>query len=99
MDNFALDKKTIFTKEENEYVLNRVLTQGEKTDRSTHSFPAEAMKGFVSEGSNLLLLRLMVKKGVPGSFQAISFDSDGNLCRSPYVSVVHVYYHVGRNLY
>lgn len=88
LDNYALDKKTLFSKENDEYVLNRVITQGEKTERSSHTFPQDAMKGFISEGSNLLLMRLMVKKGLPAAFQAISFDSDGNLCKSPYVSLL-----------
>lgn len=87
LDNFALDKKTIITKEAEGYQVNRVVSQGEKVERSAHTFPLEVMKGFISEGSNLLLLRLMVIKGLPAGFQAISFDSDGNLCRSPYVSL------------
>lgn len=86
LDNFVLDKKTILTKVGGEYQLNRVVSQGEKIDRTSNTFPEEAMRGFISEGSNLLLSRLLIKKGLPSSFQAISFDSDGNLCKSPYVS-------------
>lgn len=81
----ALDKKTILTKHNDEYQLNRVVSQGEKTDRTNHTYPVAAMRGFISEGSNLLLSRLLVKKGLPSGFQAISFDSDANLCKSPYV--------------
>ena len=37
-------------------------------------------------GSNLLLQRLLIKKGIPDAgYQLISFDSDSNLCSVTYV--------------
>ncbi|XP_067932140.1 ciliogenesis-associated TTC17-interacting protein-like [Watersipora subatra] len=87
LDNLALDKKTTLFKDEGGYQVSRVISQGERVERSNHTYPLNAMKGFISEGSNLLLLRLMVTKGLPSGFQAISFDSDGNLCKSPYTSL------------
>ena len=41
---------------------------------------------FFLTGSNLLLHRLLIEKGVPENFQLISFDSDTNLCPAVYVS-------------
>ena len=86
LDNFMLDKKTTIFRDADGYQVSRVVSQADRVDRSNQTYPLDAMKGFISEGSNLLLLRLMVIKGLPSGFQAISFDSDGNLCRSPYVS-------------
>lgn len=88
MENHSLDKKTTLTKTETEYQLSRVVSQGEKTERSSHTYPFDAMKGFISEGSNLLLCRLLVSKGLPDNFEAVSFDSDANLCKSPYVGLL-----------
>ena len=39
------------------------------------------------KGSNLLLQRLLVKKGLPEDFQLISLDSDANLRSVVYVSL------------
>lgn len=41
-------------------------------------------------GSNLLLHRLFVEKGIPESLQLISFDSDTNLCPAIYVSITFI---------
>lgn len=40
---------------------------------------------FWPTGSNLLLHRLFIEKGIPASLQMISFDSDTNLCPAIYV--------------
>lgn len=84
LENHALDKKTFVVMQGNEYVVTRVVTQGEQAQRTVTVFSKENMKGFISEGSNLLLLRLLVKKGVPDDFQLISFDADANLCATTY---------------
>ena len=88
LENHSLDKKTILTKVDGEYQVNKVITQGDKVDRFSLTFAESDMKGFISEGSNLLLMRLLITKGTPTGFTAISFDSDTNLCRSPYVSYI-----------
>ena len=47
---------------------------------------------FHSTGSNLLLQRLLVKKGFAEPFQLLSFDSETNLCPVVYVSKWDVVY-------
>ena len=39
-------------------------------------------------GSNLILERVMVKKGIPDNMDFLSFDSEANLCRAKYVSQI-----------
>jgi hypothetical protein len=41
---------------------------------------------FNFSGSNLLLHRLLIEKGIPDNLQFLSFDSDTNLCSVIYVS-------------
>lgn len=88
LDNHPLDRKTYLVKQGEEYVINRVVSQGEETTRTASTIPAENMTSFISEGSNLLLQRLLVKKqGFAEPFQLLSFDSDANLCPVIYRSL------------
>lgn len=84
LENCPLDRKTFIVRQDDDFVINRVITQGEDIQRSSKTVHSDTMKGFISEGSNLLLHRLLIEKGVPDNFQLISFDSDTNLCPAIY---------------
>lgn len=84
LENCPLDRKTSIVKQENDYIINRVIIQGEDIQRSSKTVNIPSMNGFVSEGSNLLLHRLLIEKGIPDNLQMISFDSDINLCPAIY---------------
>ncbi|XP_052817813.1 ciliogenesis-associated TTC17-interacting protein-like [Mya arenaria] len=85
LENCPLDRKTFIVRQEDgDYVVNRVITQGEDIQRSSKTVKTDVMKGFISEGSNLMLHRLFIEKGIPDSLQLISFDSDTNLCPAIY---------------
>lgn len=84
LDNCPLDRKTFMVRHSDGYTINRVITQGEDVQRTTKNLPAEQMKGFISEGSNLLLHRLLIEKSMEGELQFISFDSETNLCPAIY---------------
>ena len=54
--------------------------------------PSPAVMGsicfsFPFSGSNLLLQRIMAKKGVPSDLTFVAFDSTTSLCTSSYVSL------------
>jgi hypothetical protein len=80
LDNCPLDRKTFLVRASDHYTINRVITQGKDVQRITKTVPVEQMRGFISEGSNLLLHRLLIEKPVEDDLQFISFDSDSNLC-------------------
>ena len=48
-------------------------------------FNNDILLPFFFLGSNLILERLMVKKGIPENMEFLSFDSEANLCRATYV--------------
>ena len=50
LENHPLDRKTIISQQEDDYVINRVITQGDDVQRSSRSITLENMQGFVSEG-------------------------------------------------
>lgn len=84
LENCPLDRKTFIVQQDGDFVINRVITQGEDIQRSSRTVSQNEMKGFISEGSNLLLHRIFIEKGVPDNLQLISFDSDTNLCPAIY---------------
>ena len=51
LENHPLDRKTIISQQEDDYVINRVITQGDDVQRSSRSITLENMQGFVSEGT------------------------------------------------
>ncbi|KAK2170694.1 hypothetical protein LSH36_1g17002 [Paralvinella palmiformis] len=87
LDNHPLDRKTFIVQSDGLYTINRIITQGEDVQRSSTTFRKEDMKGFVSEGSNLLLQRLLIKRGMPDNFQLTSLDSNASLCPVTYRSL------------
>lgn len=63
LQNHPLDRKTFIVKQEGEYVVNRVITQGEDVQRSVQTFKAQNMQGFISEGIvHYHLQQLFLKK-------------------------------------
>lgn len=85
LENCPLDRKTFIVLQEEDYVINRVITQGEDIQRSAKTIELSKMRGFISEGSNLLLHRLLVEKNFHSDdFQLLSFDSDTNICAAVY---------------
>ena len=50
LENHPLDRKTFIVRQENEYVVNRVITQGDDVQRSASTYQLKDMEGFISEG-------------------------------------------------
>ena len=50
LENHPLDRKTFIVRQEEDYVINRVITQGEDVQRSTQTVKTDTIFGFVSEG-------------------------------------------------
>ncbi|XP_038044713.1 ciliogenesis-associated TTC17-interacting protein-like isoform X1 [Patiria miniata] len=89
LEDHHLDKKTFLTLQDGHYIVNKVVMQGEQVQRTAQTYGLNSMKGFISEGSNLLLERVMAKKGIPDNMCFLSFDSEANLCCATYVSCFH----------
>lgn len=80
-----LDKKTLLLlNEDGIYSVKKTVSQGEETQRTEMFYSKDQLKGFISEGANLLLQRIMVKRGIPEDMKFIAFDSTTNLCESSY---------------
>uniref|UniRef100_A0A8C1GBL3 Ciliogenesis-associated TTC17-interacting protein n=2 Tax=Cyprinus carpio TaxID=7962 RepID=A0A8C1GBL3_CYPCA len=66
-------------------VLNRIISEKEGVKTQTHTFPLSSLKGFVSEASNLMILRILARqKSVPENMTFLLFDADTALSKSVY---------------
>ncbi|XP_042615116.1 ciliogenesis-associated TTC17-interacting protein-like, partial [Cyprinus carpio] len=88
--NFKLQKQTVdrkvhIVKQDDQLVLNRIISEKEGVKTQTHTFPLSSLKGFVSEASNLMILRILARqKSVPENMTFLLFDADTALSKSVY---------------
>ncbi|XP_078260482.1 ciliogenesis-associated TTC17-interacting protein [Rhinoraja longicauda] len=84
----SLTKKTVMKKGDDGYVMTREVTVGEGVKSETLSFSLADMKGFVSEASNLVLLRIMAQRNhVPDNMVFLAFDTEMQLSTSTYLNL------------
>ncbi|XP_029460927.1 ciliogenesis-associated TTC17-interacting protein isoform X8 [Rhinatrema bivittatum] len=82
---YFMDKKTHTVKVGNKMIMNKVITEGENVKCLTTSYPWRTLEGFVSEASNLLILRVMARRReIPKNMVFLAFDAETNLCESTY---------------
>ncbi|XP_070566321.1 ciliogenesis-associated TTC17-interacting protein-like [Ptychodera flava] len=84
LEDHPLDRKTFIVQQDGQFVVNKVITQGEDVQRTAQTYEKDSMQGFISEASNLLLQRIMVNKGITENCVFISFDSETNLSTATY---------------
>lgn len=83
--NKPLDKKTVLIKEDNKYVIKRTTTEGMVVSEKERTYPLAAMKGFISEGANIILQRILcLRQEVPEQAKFIAIDSTVNLTHQTY---------------
>uniref|UniRef100_A0A3Q3IWW1 Ciliogenesis-associated TTC17-interacting protein n=1 Tax=Monopterus albus TaxID=43700 RepID=A0A3Q3IWW1_MONAL len=78
LEDHSLDKRCHMVQHDGQMVINKVTTIGEVREEMIGqdvSYPMSALRGLVTEGSNLLLMRLIaLRKMVPEHMTFISFD-------------------------
>ncbi|XP_068103209.1 ciliogenesis-associated TTC17-interacting protein [Hyperolius riggenbachi] len=80
----SLDKKSHMKKRGGILEISRVITEGEQIQHQTWSHDLSALSGFVSEASNLLLMRLLARRRSIQELNFLTFDGEMNLCVSSY---------------
>ncbi|KAI3375254.1 hypothetical protein L3Q82_021759 [Scortum barcoo] len=76
LEGHSLDKRCHMVQRDGQMVIDKVTTVGEEVvTTESVSYPMSELRGLLTEGSNLLLMRLLaLKKKVPGHMTFISFD-------------------------
>ncbi|XP_070700895.1 ciliogenesis-associated TTC17-interacting protein [Pempheris klunzingeri] len=75
LEDHSLDKRCHMVQRDGQMVIDKVTTVGEETTKQSVSYPMSDLRGLVTEGSNLLLMRLIaLRRKVPEHTTFISFD-------------------------
>ncbi|XP_030608288.1 ciliogenesis-associated TTC17-interacting protein isoform X2 [Archocentrus centrarchus] len=71
----SVDKRCHMVQREGQMVIRKVTTVGEEVTEESISYPMSVLRGLVTEGSSLLLMRLMaLRKKVPENMTFVSLD-------------------------
>ncbi|MEQ2297297.1 hypothetical protein AMECASPLE_033393 [Ameca splendens] len=75
LDNHSVEKRCHMVQHDRQMMINKCTTVGEEMTKECVSFPMSALRGLVTEGSSLLLMRLMaLRKKVPENMIFIILD-------------------------
>ncbi|XP_073809454.1 ciliogenesis-associated TTC17-interacting protein isoform X3 [Danio rerio] len=87
LEKKTVDRKIHIVRQDDQLVVDRVISEREGVKTQTLKFPLSSLDGFVSEASNFLLLRIMARqKIVPENMTFLSLDADSGLSKSVYAS-------------
>ncbi|XP_076872033.1 ciliogenesis-associated TTC17-interacting protein [Brachyhypopomus gauderio] len=85
LQQHTLDKKVHIVKQDGHLVVNRVITEKEEVTKHTFTVPLNSLRGFVSEASNFVLMRILAQlKKVPENMLFLSLDADTQITVSTY---------------
>ncbi|KAL0966352.1 hypothetical protein UPYG_G00294220 [Umbra pygmaea] len=85
LQDHQLDRKCHMVQCDGQLVVHKTTTVGEDVKRQSVSYPLSSLKGLVSEGSNLLLLRVLaLRRNVPENMTFLSFSQDKSISTSTY---------------
>ncbi|XP_073491093.1 ciliogenesis-associated TTC17-interacting protein [Aquarana catesbeiana] len=84
LKSHSLDKKTHVKRQGDKLVINRVIIEGQQMQQETSSHDLSSLGGFISEASNLLIMRLLVRMKNKQNLDFLAFDAEMNLCISSY---------------
>ncbi|XP_020505632.2 ciliogenesis-associated TTC17-interacting protein [Labrus bergylta] len=75
LEGKSLDKRCHMVQRDSHMVIDKVTTVGEEVTKESVSYPMSVLRGLVTEGSNLLLMRLIaLRKKVPENMNFMSLD-------------------------
>lgn len=85
LQEHQLDRRCHMVQQDGHMLVKKVTTVGEEVKKQSVCYPLASLHGLVTEGSNLLLLRLLaLRRNVPEHMTFISFDQDTRLSSSTY---------------
>nr|XP_057924757.1 ciliogenesis-associated TTC17-interacting protein isoform X2 [Doryrhamphus excisus]XP_057924758.1 ciliogenesis-associated TTC17-interacting protein isoform X2 [Doryrhamphus excisus] len=80
-----VDKRCHMVQRNGKMVIDKVTTAGKEVTKESASYSMSVLRGLVTEGSNLLLMRLIaLRKKVPEHMNCISFDQKLRIIRTTF---------------
>ncbi|XP_023695765.1 ciliogenesis-associated TTC17-interacting protein isoform X1 [Paramormyrops kingsleyae] len=85
LQDHSLDRKSHMVRHGDQLVVNKIITEGEEVKSQSFTFPVSSLEGFVSEASNLLILRILAQRKIfPENMVFLSLDTETQICFSTY---------------
>lgn len=85
LEDRSLEKRCHIVQRDGNICITKVTTEGMVITKQSVSYPLSFARGFITEGSNLLLMRLFVlKKKVPQNMTFISIDQNLHIIRATF---------------
>ncbi|XP_056149789.1 ciliogenesis-associated TTC17-interacting protein [Lampris incognitus] len=85
LQHHRLQRRCHMVQQDGQMIINKVTTIGEQETKDTISYPMSVLRGLVTEGSNLLLMRILaLRKKVPENINFITFDQELHITRTTY---------------
>ncbi|KAG7464143.1 hypothetical protein MATL_G00184130 [Megalops atlanticus] len=85
LQDHRLDRKSHMVQQGDKLLVNKVITEREEVKRQTFTFALSSLEGFVSEASNLLILRILAqRKRIPENMVFLALDVDTRISFSAY---------------
>ncbi|KAJ8405987.1 hypothetical protein AAFF_G00308750 [Aldrovandia affinis] len=85
LQDHRLDRKFQMVRHGDQLLVNKVVTEREDVKKQTLTFPLSSLEGFVSEASNLVILRILAQwKRIPENMVFLSLDTETHLSVSAY---------------
>ncbi|XP_036401868.1 ciliogenesis-associated TTC17-interacting protein [Megalops cyprinoides] len=85
LQDHRLDRKSHMVQQGDKLLVNKVITEREEVKRQTFTFPLSSLEGFVSEASNLLILRILAqRKRIPENMVFLALDVETRISVSSY---------------
>ncbi|KAM9789296.1 ciliogenesis-associated TTC17-interacting protein [Neosynchiropus ocellatus] len=88
IEGHNLDRRCHMLQQDGQMVVNKVTVVGEEVSKVSVSYPMSDLRGLVTEGSNLILMRLLaLRKKVPKDMMCICFDSGLHIIQTSFTQL------------
>ncbi|XP_026989455.2 ciliogenesis-associated TTC17-interacting protein isoform X1 [Tachysurus fulvidraco] len=85
LQEHTLEKKLHIMRQGSHLIVNTIITEKDEVKKQAFTFPLHSLQGFLSEASNLVILRILAKrKKVPENLTFLSFDTNTQIGVSTY---------------
>ncbi|VEL23535.1 unnamed protein product [Protopolystoma xenopodis] len=87
LERRPIERTSIVKKYSDHYKFIRTVSEEDKSEIFQNKYHASKLVGFISEGANLVLQRLLVTRDFPPCFEALSMDESGSICQVLYLNM------------
>ncbi|XP_059200935.1 ciliogenesis-associated TTC17-interacting protein isoform X2 [Centropristis striata] len=85
LEGHSLDKRCRMVQHDGQMLMDKVTTVGEETTKESVSYPMSVLRGLVTEGSSLLLMRLFnLRQKVPEHMTFLSLDKGRHIIHTTF---------------